>query len=796
MSSEEWMDAMKELLDSADSNGDYCVSYRVNLPALHPRICIKGSEDERLAFPLPPSQAKSVIIPAAEKAPYGKGSETCLDENVRRAWQLDPKKITFEDPQQVWSSTVRRIAQEVRHKLGVTSSVQANLYKMLLYEKDGHFVKHCDTEKEPGMFGTMILHLPCKYTGGELVVEHKGQKKIIDYSDESQDGFFVTAFYADCEHELKPLTSGYRLCLVYNLVVSSSKTSASVEETDVPSAENLAANLQNLQQLVKEWNDGSYENDVCGYLLDHKYTKTNLHFSQLKGQDKEVVDLLRTAKDENGRPLLTVCLVLLEKHESGSAECGYSYYRGRGDRGPHIMEEVHETTYGNSHWIGSDDKILNNLKIPFHAESCLLLDDEEYEDIFEEDPDNEEYESYTGNAGPSLEYWYYRSAVVFWPYSKHLNIAQKAGLSYLTSLLLSKDTQQEELVQVAEIVVQIIEKEKKPVSNSVLRGLLRTEDLSLILRSLKFLHFTSDARAVEVLSSIISSFPDSSELQEEIVRICGASSNFKSTINYYSSDRYITCIMSCNLVRELEKQGQKELAGKCCVAIVTEALKNVDIVFQNKDCITAITKFAFELGQDHFQGFVDETLERAKGHALSVILENLSTYPKAIKNEQVRRLYDRRMAQLKAWTANGKPFFTWRQSTNSGFPGSNATAVLNFLASNEVERTLSGYNGIGHARNWSNKYFPAGNRYCVRAIPGGIGQRACVTLTKTRGYHKKLTEQYEGHLREISKWQSVFGVISNHAKRAISDTAAEPAQSDSKKTRSEEREATVSSSTK
>jgi hypothetical protein len=302
---------------------------------------------------------------------------------------------------------------------------------MLLYEKDGHFVKHCDTEKEPGMFGTMILHLPCKYTGGELVVEHKGQKKTIDYSDESQDGFFVTAFYADCEHELKPVTSGYRLCLVYNLVVppttttSSSSTGTSFEETTVPSAENLTANLQNLQQLVKKWNDGLYESDVCGYLLDHKYTKTNLHFSQLKGQDKEVVNLLRTARGENGKPLLTVCLVLLEKRKAGSAECGYSYHRGREDRGPHhIMEEEYYTKYSNSHWIGSDDKVLENFKIPFHAESSLLLDDEEYEDIFEEDPDYEEYQSYTGNDGPSVKYWYYRSAVVFWPYSKQLNIAK------------------------------------------------------------------------------------------------------------------------------------------------------------------------------------------------------------------------------------------------------------------------------------------------------------------------------------------------------------------------------------
>jgi hypothetical protein len=29
--------------------------------------------------------------------------------------------------------------------------------------------------------------------------------------------FQDTAFFADCEHEVKPVRSGYRCCLVYNL---------------------------------------------------------------------------------------------------------------------------------------------------------------------------------------------------------------------------------------------------------------------------------------------------------------------------------------------------------------------------------------------------------------------------------------------------------------------------------------------------------------------------------------------------------------------------------------------------
>ena len=54
---------------------------------------------------------------------------------------------------------------------------------------------------------------------------------------------------------------------------------------------------------------------VEGYLLEHKYTETNLHFRNLKGRDRRVVEFLRGLCDDNKRPLLTVYLLLIEKHE-------------------------------------------------------------------------------------------------------------------------------------------------------------------------------------------------------------------------------------------------------------------------------------------------------------------------------------------------------------------------------------------------------------------------------------------------------------------------------------------------
>lgn len=75
--------------------------------------------------------------------------------------------------------------------------MDANLYKLRLYEEGGHFKKHRDTEKEPGMFGTLVIQLPSFYQGGELIVEHGGASKNFCFAEESLDGFFATAFFAD-----------------------------------------------------------------------------------------------------------------------------------------------------------------------------------------------------------------------------------------------------------------------------------------------------------------------------------------------------------------------------------------------------------------------------------------------------------------------------------------------------------------------------------------------------------------------------------------------------------------------
>ena len=206
------------------SAGSFCTSYTLPLSSLQSIPLINVNGVGHLAFPLLSSQCTD-LIRVAQQAPFGRGEHTIVDVNVRNTWQIDASAVqidsTFLDT--VHRQVVSKVCTELGLSLSAASAashndVEARLYKLLVYEVGGFFRPHRDSEKEAGMFGTLVILLPSAYKGGELVVEHAGQQRIIDCSEGEQwRSFSYAAFYADCKHEIKPVTCGYRVALTFNL---------------------------------------------------------------------------------------------------------------------------------------------------------------------------------------------------------------------------------------------------------------------------------------------------------------------------------------------------------------------------------------------------------------------------------------------------------------------------------------------------------------------------------------------------------------------------------------------------
>ena len=152
---------LRDLLSTVRQPGDFYATGRLEL--LAPRLVVEGVG--QIALPLLPVQAEQLIA-VAKRAPYGRGSATIVDTDVRRTWQIGPDQVHLGGKH--WKGTLDRIVALAAEGLGISEPVSAKLYKLLIYDKGSFFVSHRDTEKEPGMFATLVLALPSLSSAGSL----------------------------------------------------------------------------------------------------------------------------------------------------------------------------------------------------------------------------------------------------------------------------------------------------------------------------------------------------------------------------------------------------------------------------------------------------------------------------------------------------------------------------------------------------------------------------------------------------------------------------------------------------
>lgn len=363
-----------------------------------------------IALPLLPVQAEQLIA-VATQAPYGSGEQTILDTQVRRTWQINADQVEMRG--RAWSRTLDGIVARIAGGLGVTEPISAELYKLLVYDEGGFFLSHRDTEKTDGMFGTLVIVLPSIYTGGELVVRHRGHEARLDMrcSDPSEAAF--AAFYADCEHEVLPVTSGCRLTLIYNLTCR--------QPGYRPQSPSYESECGRLAARLRSWSDS--DPDKLVYPLDHAYTPAALSFAALKGADAARAAVL-TAAAERADCDLHLALVTIE--ESGSAEYYGDYrrrYRDEEDDEDFEVVEVIDGSETLSEWRCPDGRDAGLGPLPF--DDAELSPPDAFEDLA---PTEQSFHEATGNEGASFERTYRRTALVLWPRRHRLAVLNQGGL--------------------------------------------------------------------------------------------------------------------------------------------------------------------------------------------------------------------------------------------------------------------------------------------------------------------------------------------------------------------------------
>jgi 2-oxoglutarate-Fe(II)-dependent oxygenase superfamily protein len=415
---------LEVLLCGVERPGDFFVSGAVEIPM--PRVDVEGVGV--LSFPVPPTQI-AALIQGSTRAPYGRGEQTLLDESVRRVWQLPPDKVRLGGKS--WTASFNDILQQVITGLGCEGlPASAELYKLLVYDTGGFFLAHRDTEKAGGMFGTLVVVLPSAHRGGELIIRHAGREVVVDMTCTEVSEVSFAAFYADCEHEVRPITEGNRVCLVFNLIQQRGVNDKSellqapdYEKHVAAAAEMLERNLTAPRAPAK-----------IAWSLDYQYTPDGLSFAGLKSADRARVKVLTQAAE---RADCAAHLGIVHIEESGAAKPTYhDYYPRR--RGPYDNDEeefedassddfevieVCDCRHYVDQWRDLRDRPVEFGDIPLEPGELLpagALDDEE--------PDEQRLMEASGNEGASFERSYHRAALVIWRRERYAEVLLQAGV--------------------------------------------------------------------------------------------------------------------------------------------------------------------------------------------------------------------------------------------------------------------------------------------------------------------------------------------------------------------------------
>ncbi len=401
-----------------------------------------------LRFPLSAAQARKLRA-IARPARYGHKERTLLDKNVRHTWEIPKSRVKID--QRRWNQTLHPTLQELQAELGLPEhcKLKAELHSMLLYEPGQFFQAHQDSEKTDDMVGTLLVTLPSDYKGGALVIEHQGEQ--VTYRATKGRLSFI-AFYADCQHEVRPVTQGHRVVLSYNLMLRGDATAVS------PSPATVKTLANRLRDHFRKPRPARYARDPNApprdppqrlvYLLDHQYTQRSLGAARLKRDDAARVAALREAATQTD---CEIALALAEVEETWhafeKAELEPRGYRSRrrwhrtededeweleedetpepfdpNDPDAYSLEELIDWSVTLTQWRDLAGKRVEPLstavdedELAYSTPSASLK------------PYASEYEGYMGNWGNTMDRWYRRAAVVLWPRDRDFAVRAEAN---------------------------------------------------------------------------------------------------------------------------------------------------------------------------------------------------------------------------------------------------------------------------------------------------------------------------------------------------------------------------------
>ncbi|KLO14584.1 hypothetical protein SCHPADRAFT_303662 [Schizopora paradoxa] len=429
-----------------------------------------------IGLPLSEPEAKR-LIKKCTQARFGKGERTVLDKSVRDTWEVDTKKVNLLNPQ--WETWMRETAlPSVCKEMNVSESeVDAELYKLLLYEKGSHFLAHQDTEKTTGMFATLVVVLPSKFDGGVVQLTHTGQTSVIDIASSSLLETHVLSWYTDVFHAVLPIESGYRLALSYNV-----KQRLAGPKPRLLDQNEMSVGLNRVMKSWRQAADGVLPIQVPDkiiYTLEHEYSERDLRSTKLKGADEKLLNELIPIASELRFGLY---IAHFELHQRGWAKETFESYNRSYDADEVSMQEVDEDQTCFTYIVDLSGREKRGVDLCIDDDTEVIP-----EPLGRGKPQKAEFGGFTGNEGGTLEYWYHKSVLILCPYHELFGVEVQEDYA-CRMLMKSNSTSPTKLEQtcVSRVLMAcncegVTETEVREAIEALLRSALRWKDLELWL---------------------------------------------------------------------------------------------------------------------------------------------------------------------------------------------------------------------------------------------------------------------------------------------------------------------------
>ncbi|KAF2178652.1 hypothetical protein K469DRAFT_675665 [Zopfia rhizophila CBS 207.26] len=367
---EDFRTRLRDCLDDVRYEGTFSAFCRFST-YVNPGLCIDNYGS--VGLPLATRDAEQIAL-ICKQSPFGKGAQTIVDTSVRKTWELDCTGFQCQNP--AWTAFLDSLVKRAMEDLGVQVPSRAEQYKLLLYEEGAFFKAHKDSEKVPGMFGTLVICLPSEHTGGEVHLVHGKEKRVLETAKSSKFDLSTLAWYSNVQHEVRPIVAGYRLVLTYNLV----------QDQGLPrqSAAALDESHARLERLLHIWDKEFDYLDMFVYPLEHQYTEASLCLKSLKGHDAAKARYLQHLCPKNG----------------------VYWFLGR-------MTKETEDDYGDEIEMLSLDHIVTPGGEGIELDLDMSRDGILAEDLYEDrSADSEDEGEYTGNEGMNSTYRYHDTVLI------------------------------------------------------------------------------------------------------------------------------------------------------------------------------------------------------------------------------------------------------------------------------------------------------------------------------------------------------------------------------------------------